>query len=351
MTHGAVTARLLTADDPFWRRMLEETAHDIYHRPEYARLDAAEGEVPLAAWIESAGFGLLVPMLRRPIAGHPDLFDAISPYGYAGPLWWHGRTPDAGAVQILATGLRSLLSAEAIVSMLVRLHPLIDAFPTALASFSSLVEHGETIAIDLHQEPAAIRGAMRQTHRNEISQAERHGVLVEHDRELRQLDAFIDLYEQTMRRVGASPAYLFSRSYFEALRTELAGRCHLFLARAEGKVAAAALFFEENGIVQYHLSGMDYALASTHSAKLVLAKAIEWARDGNNQWMHLGGGVGTRCDGVFAFKAGFSPLRRRYRTLRVVADEARYRTLGGLGPTDSLGETEPFFPAYRRGNT
>ena len=348
--HDAVTARLLAVDDPFWRHMLGETAHDIYHRPEYARLDAAAGETPLAAWIEAAGFGLLVPMQRRPIAGQADVFDAISPYGYAGPLWWRGRTPDADAVQKLATGLRDLLSAESIVSLLVRLHPLIDAVPTALESFGALIEHGETIAIDLHQDLSAIRGAMRQTHRNEIAQAERLGVLVEHDRELHHLDAFIALYEQTMQRVGASPAYLFSRSYFEALRTGLAGHCHLFLARAEGKVAAAALFFEENGIVQYHLSGMDHALASTHATKLVLAKAIEWAQGRKNQWMHLGGGVGTRTDGVFAFKAGFSPLRRRYRTLRVVADEPRYRALGGLGPTDSLGETEPFFPGYRRGS-
>ncbi len=348
--HGTVTTRLLAEDDPFWRRMLSETAHDIYHRPEYARIDAAAGETPLAAWVEFAGCGLLVPMLRRPIAGQPEVFDAISPYGYAGPLWWRGHPPDAFVAENIATGLRHLLSEEAIVSLLVRLHPMIDVFPTALERFGALVDHGETIVIDLHQDLAAIRGAMRQTHRNEIAQAERHGVLVEHDRELHHLDAFIALYEQTMRRVGASSAYLFSRAYFEALRTELAGHCHLFLARAEGKVAAASLFFEENGIVQYHLSGMDLAMASTHSAKLVLARAIEWAHDGKNQWLHLGGGVGTRADGVFAFKAGFSPLRRRYRTLRVVADEPRYRALGGLGPTDSLGETEPFFPVYRKGS-
>ena len=62
----------------------------------------------------------------------------------------------------------------------------------------------------------------------------------------------------------------------------------------------------------------------------MIAQAIDWARARGNRWLHLGGGVGARADGVFAFKAGFSQLRWRFRTLRVIADETQYRELGGL---------------------
>lgn len=341
-------ARLLTVDDPWWPRVLGETPHDIYHRPEYASVDAASTEMPMAVWVEGGGFGLLVPMLRRSIPGSPEVFDAISPYGYAGPLWHRGKIPDPDTARMLAAAFRGLLASQAIVSFLIRLHPLLDALP-AFEDLGTLVEHGETVAIDLQQELATIRAAMRQTHRNEIAQAERKGVTVEYDGELANLDAFVGLYEQTMHRVGASSSYLYGRPYFEALRAQLPGSCHLFLARTEGKLAAASLFLEENGIVQYHLAAMDQELCASHAAKLVLSRAIEWARGRRNQWLHLGGGVGAKADGVFSFKAGFSPLRRRFRTLRVVADEERYRMLGGLAPADPLGTGDDYFPTYRKG--
>lgn len=57
----AVTARLLSVDDPWWRRVFAETEHDIYHRPEYARADAGPHEHAMAVWLEVAGCLLLVP--------------------------------------------------------------------------------------------------------------------------------------------------------------------------------------------------------------------------------------------------------------------------------------------------
>jgi hypothetical protein len=73
-----------------------------------------------------------------------------------------------------------------------------------------------------------------------------------------------------------------------------------------------------------------------------------WAKARGDRTLHLGGGVGGRADSLFHFKAGFSPLRHRFRTLRVVVDEDRYVALvsaldAGLDPSDRAG----FFPLYR----
>jgi sugar O-acyltransferase (sialic acid O-acetyltransferase NeuD family) len=343
------TARLLSPDDPWWRRVLAETQHDIYHRPEYARADAGGNEQAMAVWLEIAGCGLLVPLLRRPVPGTSELFDAISPYGYSGALWRRAELPAPEHRRELAAAFRDVLASESIVSFLMRLHPLLNAQTLPLEGFGSLVDHGDTVPIDLDEDIARIRARMRQTHRNEIAQAERRGVIVEYDAACRQMDEFVALYETTMHRVGASAGYMFPRAYFEKLRDDLGGRCHLFLARtATGQLAAASLFFEENRIVQYHLSAMNAELASTRATKLVIAQVIDWAKSRNNRWLHLGGGVGARADGVFVFKAGFSPLRWRFRTLRVIADEARYRELSGLASVDPIPAPTDFFPIYRR---
>lgn len=345
----AVTARLLSVDDPWWRRVLAETEHDIYHRPEYARADAGPQEHAMAVWLEVAGCGLLVPLLRRPVPGKSDLFDAISPYGYSGALWRRNELPALEQRRALAAAFREALAAESIVSFLMRLHPLLNASTLPLEEFGLLVDHGETVPIDLDDDLTTIRARMRQTHRNEIAQAEREGVVVEHDIDCRHLDEFIALYDATPYRVGASRAYLFGRAYFEKLRDDLAGNCHLFLARTQrGELAAASIFFEESRIVQYHLSAMNPTLAATHATKLVIAHAIDWAQARKNRWLHLGGGVGARADGLFTFKAGFSPLRWRFRTVRVIADETRYRELSGLVNVDPIPEATDFFPIYRR---
>jgi sugar O-acyltransferase (sialic acid O-acetyltransferase NeuD family) len=340
----ARSARMLPLDDVVWRRVLAETPHDVYQRPEYVRIDAAPDEQAMAIWIENAGFGLLIPIVRRPLAGG---FDAITPYGYSGPLWCGGRAPAAPICADVATQLRELLVAEHIISLFVRMHPLINAATRSLEPMGTIVPHNETVAIDLEKGLDEIRTHMRQTHRNEIVQARAKGVTIEHDREWQHLEAFIELYDTTMQRVGAASSYVFPRRYFEELRAQLG--VHLLLARYHNKIVAASVFFEENGIVQYHLSAMDRSASAVHPAKLLIAHAIEWAQARGNRWLHLGGGLGARVDGVFEFKAGFSPLRWRFRTLRVVADPVRYRELSGLDATESLRTDEWFFPLYRRG--
>lgn len=339
--------RLLRPRDPVWERTLAETPHDIYHTPEYAQLSAGEHE-PFAIWVEAAGHGLLIPLLRRKLRGQDALVDAISPYGYGGPLWRRGEVPIPEVRAAIASSVLAMLAAESFVSVLVRMHPLINSAARTVEELGVIVDHGDTIVVDLEPELAAIRRSMRQTHRNEIAQAERAGVKVEHYPANVQLARFEKLYLDTMKRVNASATYMFDHRYFETLAMRLSTKAHLFIATHEGCDVAAALCFEENQIVQYHLAAMDAERSKTHAPKLLLANIIEWAKSRSNRWLHLGGGVGAKNDGVYTFKAGFSPLRWRFRTLRLVANELEYRRLGGLGVTDSQGLADEFFPKYRR---
>ena len=245
-----MTARLLSANDPCRRCALAETEHDIYHRPEDARADAGPHEQALAYGSRSRAAACSCRCYAGPCPAN-RIYSTRSIPRYSGALWRRHELRAPEQRRDLPAAFREVLAAESIVSFLMRLHPLLNASTLPLEEFGLLVDHGETVPIDLDDDITTIRARMRQTHRNEIAQAVRKGVVVEHDPDCKHLDEFIALYDPTMHRVGAPRAYRFGRAYFEKLRDHLPGNCHLFLARTQrGELAAASMFFEESRIVQ-----------------------------------------------------------------------------------------------------
>jgi lipid II:glycine glycyltransferase (peptidoglycan interpeptide bridge formation enzyme) len=155
-----------------------------------------------------------------------------------------------------------------------------------------------------------------------------------------------------MSRVGATSYYFLEREYVVALREALGPRLKLAVVEIGDVVAAAGLFVETCGIIEYHLSGSDPAFARERPTKLMLHHVRGWAKARGNTAMHLGGGLGGAEDSLFEFKAGFSKLRAPFHTLRIVINDAAYRALSHSPTTDSVpfdtGDLTGFFPAYRR---
>jgi lipid II:glycine glycyltransferase (peptidoglycan interpeptide bridge formation enzyme) len=148
-----------------------------------------------------------------------------------------------------------------------------------------------------------------------------------------------------MQRLDAGDSYHFPDEYFHDLKAALGPRLHLYsVLSPAGEMAAAGLFTEQNGIVQFHLSGTSGQYRKQAPSKLMLEEAILRSRAAGNHTLHLGGGLGASEDSLFLFKAGFSPLRARFATWRFVCDPARYATLTGDSPVSATG----YFPAYRK---
>ena len=129
---------------------------------------------------------------------------------------------------------------------------------------------------------------------------------------------------------------------------------HLLVVRSGGEVASAGIFSETCGIVQYHLSGTSQASLRSASSHLLLHFAREWAKRRGNEFYHLGGGVGANKDSLFQFKAGYSKLRRRFSTWRLIIDYEAYRELLALRQIEIAGDqpaSSEFFPEYRKFST
>lgn len=346
-------ASFIEPADPRWNAALEALPHDVYHLPGYVALAASqEGGSPAAILATEDRWAALLPLILRPLPAEFDAptswIDAASPYGYPGPV---AATPvSAPVVARFMDQAIAACAARGIISLFIRLHPLLGIPTEDLKNHGTLVRHGRTVVIDLRPGIDTLTAQMRKSHRYEIRALHRSGFSTTID-DWSLYPAFVDIYLETMQRLAASDQYLFSLDYFRGLRAALRDRLHLCVALApEGRPAAAGLFSECGGLVQYLFSGTADEFRQLAPTKLVLSTMIDWACRQGFRTFHLGGGLGGQEDSLFRFKAGFSDLRGDFGSLRVVVDGSRYAAVTERwrllrGPQ---GEGEAgFFPIYR----
>ena len=267
---------------------------------------------------------LLAPLLVREIDGGPDL-DAVSPYGYPGFATVGESVTDGmldpSEVDFHRTGL---------VSVFIR-HRL-DLVPLAGATERNVVQ--------IHD--PALKPKSRPSDRRQVRRNLEAGYAVEliagTGTSADQRAAFLDLYEQTMRRTGAAPHYFFGAAYFE----EIFGAERTWLALAtdpEGVPAAASIACVSDGYLHYYLSGSADSHLDDSPMKNVLARLVEHANELELP-LNLGGGI-TTGDALEEFKRGYANRTVTWRTSEVVCDPERYAAL--TGDRDPGG----YFPAYR----
>jgi hypothetical protein len=341
----------VAADRARWDEAILGCRHDFHQLPEYVALEArrlggrAMALVLRDESIEPARTALLPIVLRS--VPESDAWDATSPYGYPSPIF---SDADPGFVSASVSGFVEGLRAHGVVSAFVRLHPLLDVPEQALAGAGTLVEHGPTVWIDLTADEGTQWAGYRPTHRNLIVRAVREGLRVRFDDTFARLHEFIDVYEQTMARLGVDWSD-FGRDYLEELAGVLRGRGLGFLALVEQgeRVVAGGVFTSRCGIVQYHFSGTADGWQHASPSRLMIDEVRRRQSARGDARMHLGGGVGAKEDALFRFKRGFSNDRARFMTWRVIADPQGYANLveAWVARGGSEVRTGAFFPLYR----
>lgn len=117
-------AAILRPDDGAWADTLTKVRHDVYHLPEYVRLDAGLSEArPIAFRYAEADRVLLLPLLLRQVPD-TDFWDAVSPYGYPGPVS-NAAAGDLGFWSRAWSAFTDLMCAHGAITAFVRLHPLL----------------------------------------------------------------------------------------------------------------------------------------------------------------------------------------------------------------------------------
>jgi len=348
-------ADLIPASDDLWTATIRELPHDVYHLASYARLCARlEGGEAKAFVATEDGHTFFVPLIIRTLPSHlsdaQPLRDATVPYGYPGPLtlFAGGRTA-APPNDFLCSAVQAMvirLQREGIVSAFLRLHPLLPLDVTPLSRIGSVVQSGETVAIDLALSDDELWRQMRSNHRRDVTKARSRGETAVNDSSWSEFREFLRAYRESMERVDAHSYYNFSDDYFDDLRSALGDHLHLWIARSGSDVTAAALFTESNGIVQYHLGGTFNRFLPMNPIKLLFHCAASWFKSRGNRWLHLGGGVGGARDSLMHFKLGFSAQTFPFYTCRMVLDPTLYNELSERAGAMN-NSSSSFFPAYR----
>ncbi|MGP1383670.1 MAG: GNAT family N-acetyltransferase [Thainema sp.] len=351
----------ISPDHPQWCALLRDAPHDIYHLPSYLSLEAQRTHtLPEAALIREGDAAMLLPCLlrcdRSLFADHGlmvEVFDVVSPYGYPGFLRNSAAQERSGfmakALQTLKQGLRE----RGVCSAFFRLHPIWDADLELDLAAEEYCFQGETVSVNLALTESEIWNHTRSDHRNRINRAKREGMTAHIVPWHEALSTFVDIYMETMSRVGAADHYLeFDEVYFAELGGLLGDRLHLCLVERNGEVASAGLYTEWNGVVQAIFGGTRTAFLKQSPSTLETHCVALWAKSRGHRWLHLGGGVGATQDPLFRYKAGFSRQRHRFYTLRLITDADQYHSLidlrakiHDLSP-ETLYQTR-YFPAYR----
>jgi hypothetical protein len=340
-----MTASLLEPAAREWKETLQHVDHDMYHVPDYVVLDARlYGGEPAAFHFEQAGRRLLLPLIVRDIPGS-GLRDAVSPYGYPGPVS-DAAPSDESFWRAACAGLSETMRQAGVISVFVRMHPLLKAPLPVLGEAGTLVRHGETVSMDLTVSVEEMWRQTRSDHRNHINRARRDGTRVVFD-DWDRLAEWVEVYHDNMRRVGAADYYFFTYEHLAALHDAVGDHMHLVVACEGDEVVGGNTFFEYDGIATGYVSSTRRA-RGRYADELLYDSVRRWCKARGIEVFHLGGGKGGTNDSLFTYKAGFSPSRHPFHTWRVVTDAPAYRRLvvdrrPGADPADLTGT----FPSYR----
>lgn len=346
------TGTFIDANDPRWLAHLCSSPHDLYHLPAYAEIEAAWIGAQATAYLyrENEASMLLV-LLERPLPNGQGT-DAVTPYGYSGPIT--SLPCDPSFMQRAFAAYHSSAQQRGILTTFMRLHPLLVpriSMPPSIPAGSWVEEErGVTLTMPLGGDDTAFFNGMARGHRAAVRRLRDAGARLVMDT-AQVWNAFPCIYRHTMEKVHASPGYFYSDDYLDRFRRDLEGVVHCAgIADSSDQVMCAGLFTKVGATLQYHLSGTADGFTKQEPMKLLLAEMRGWALKNGINSFHLGGGLGGKRDTLYQFKQRFRGSEHEFRTVSIVHDDLKYKAL-----TTKMAEKQgisslvasEFFPRYR----
>ncbi|BDU75908.1 lipid II:glycine glycyltransferase FemX [Mesoterricola sediminis] len=340
---------LTTRDEAAWREALPASV-SVLGSLEYVRLQERYfGQVGRLFVMPCPGGHVAYPCFLRSVepqagAATPPLWDTTTPE-YTGPILVGTTTgPEPGAFQ---AAFDAWCDQEGIVAEFAHLNPW--QAQEDLLPAEGLRVNRELVYIDLTLGEAALWSqSLSSDTRRQTRQAMEAGVEVRQAETDADVLAFHALHHETMVRRAALDRYYLPPDYFLEIHRTLGPHAFTLLAEHEGRVVAGGLYFQDDANVYWHLSAADLDQARVRPVNAYHFEAMKrCAREGRRRLL-CGGGY-QPGDGIFRFKAGFSPLRVIFSVFQRIHDPARYQAC-----VDAWAEAHPgqrpadgYFPAYR----
>lgn len=330
-----------------WDKIVEKCDFvDFYHTYTYHQLAKKPDDKPVLLCYSEKNKIIALPLLLRNIDS-TIYKDATSVYGYPGPIT-KNITSELD-YRVFQKELYQFFREENIISVFSRLNPFIHSQETCLMGMGEIETLGKVVYIDLTKTLEEQWEAYSKRLRTYINKSRTIYTIKKADN-LADLDTFIALYHENMRRVNANEDYFFDKKYFLDLMNGSDFEIDLLLAinNETNEVAGGAMFTKKNAIVQYHLSGTNERYLDLNPVKLLIDEMRIRGTKENFKYFNLGGGVGSRQDSLFYFKSGFSKnsvpfIVWKYMVNQTIYDNLVLRRKDIRFCEEALG----YFPRYR----
>jgi hypothetical protein len=317
---------------------------------EFARIQERHSDIKARLFVAGVATARVAyPIFLRPIPELPQ---------FAGMELWDTATPEyTGPIQLGDPGLADpaafheafgeFCRASGIVAEFAHLNPWnagADLFDPAWVE-----DNREIVYLDLTWgEETLWKQSLTSDTRRQTRQAVDAGVRVFAAASARDVLAFHQLHHQTMERRAAREHYHLPAEYFLAIFETMPDNAIFMLSEYQGRIVAGGLYFQDATNVYWHLSAVDLDFSKVRPVNAYHYETIRRAARAGKRRL-LCGGAFQNGDGVFRFKAGFSPLRAAFKVAKRIHDPEIYAALVENWARAHPGlEPRPgFFPSYR----
>lgn len=334
-------------DKKIWDKLVSNCDFsDFYHTYDYHHAAKGRGEEPILIHYVEKHKTLVLPLLLRNIA-YSVYKDATSVYGYPGPI--SENICSDFDYSLFQKELHQFFQEQNIVSVFSRLNSFIPNQEDCLFNLGHTETLGSIVYIDLTITTDEQWKCYHRRLRTYINKSRTIYTIKEANLQA-DLDSFIELYYENMRRVNANTAYFFDKKYFLDIinSTDFETEVLLAICNKTGEVAGGAMFTKKNTIVQYHLSGTSEVYLDLNPLKLLIDEMRIRGTHENYDYLNLGGGVGAQEDSLFYFKSGFSKNTIPFKVWKYMVNHNVYEDLVQQRIDIQLcNKSMQYFPLYR----
>jgi serine/alanine adding enzyme len=289
-----------------WKQLLEKLSNsfsDVFYLPNYYKTFELHENAEFFCFVFVLnGFIILYPFFKKPISEFDlggNYFDIFNAYGYGGAISNSPNVPE-NVINSFNKEFDKWCADNNIVTELIRDNPL-HPLRIREANYSK-------IRTNVYAEPFDDNNLSRIA-RKEVRLSLKKGLDYEIDPEMKNLDRFIELYNQSAMRLKMRKYYLFDKSYFQNVKENLSDCARLINIYCKDKIISSLLLFYCGKKGDLHLTGSDFDFMDHRPNDLLYKVALDDARSNNIEILCLGGGTSTNPeDGLFRFKKKFGKI-------------------------------------------
>lgn len=296
--------------------------NDIYYTKKYADLYVGNNSSLFRFEYREGGLLFMDLAIKNPIdkIGAIDCdegyYDLETPYGYGG---FYTNDLDVGFVGRAIEKYRERCHEENIIAEFIRFHPF-NPFPHRFGKLFDMCIYDRNVAVVDLQLPHDERWKQYSGNtRNILRKCSKTQTF----RRTEDVEKFVDLYYETMKKNEADEFYYFDTRYFYHLLN--VDGVHLYEVVYEGKTIAMSFFMCTSEIAHYHLSANDADYLKLNANYFILDNAFEEAKKWGAKYFLLGGGrINDVNDSLLRFKQKYSKITKPFYIAGMIYNHDRY---------------------------